>query len=239
MPKADLPRGIRNNNPGNLKWDIRNRWQGLAADLHDEVVMATELDGTQTVSRMCIFETPPDGCRAMLVTFITYQDKRLADDGSAIDTVKEVIERWAPKGKENPNHGAYVESVRRHLGVQPGQHIDLHDTDTAVSLAKAMTRFENGCQPYSDDVWARGAVMAGLTPKKTPLQQDPAMKATKWAGGATLAGAALPSISDLVPALPLFTIVVEIAPWVIAAVAIGAIGYLGYRLWRESRQGLR
>ena len=33
-------------------------------------------------------------------------------------------------------------------------HIDLHDSDTAIALGKAMTRFENGVQPYSDDVWA-------------------------------------------------------------------------------------
>ena len=36
-------------------------------------------------------------------------------------------------------------------------HIDLHDSDTAIALGKAMTRFENGVQPYSDDVVGRPA----------------------------------------------------------------------------------
>ena len=49
--------------------------------------------------------------------------------------------------------------VGRHDGINGRDntlvgHIDLHDSDTAIALGKAMTRFENGVQPYSDDVWA-------------------------------------------------------------------------------------
>ncbi|HCQ3021998.1 TPA: hypothetical protein OHP99_004980, partial [Escherichia coli] len=64
------PRGIRNNNPGNL--DKGSPWQGLAANPDEP--------------RFCTFKDPVWGIRALAVTLITYHDKRRAKDGSSIDT---------------------------------------------------------------------------------------------------------------------------------------------------------
>lgn len=66
------PRGIRNNNPGNL--DNTNPWQGLVANPAEP--------------RFATFKDPTWGVRALAVTLITYHDKRKAKDGSRIDTIQ-------------------------------------------------------------------------------------------------------------------------------------------------------
>lgn len=58
---AKLPRGIRNNNPGNLEWG--DPWQGL------------DPDGQAQDKRFVVFKDPAMGIRAIARTLITYQDK--------------------------------------------------------------------------------------------------------------------------------------------------------------------
>ena len=76
MSGKGLPRGIRNNNPGNL--EMGSPWQGLTKTPQD--------------NRFCSFITPAYGIRALAVTLITYHDKRKAKNGTRIDTVREVID---------------------------------------------------------------------------------------------------------------------------------------------------
>ncbi|HGY2308601.1 TPA: structural protein, partial [Pseudomonas aeruginosa] len=47
------PRGIRNNNPGNIVWSARNNWQGQLP--HDP----------QIEPRFCRFDTAHNGTRAL------------------------------------------------------------------------------------------------------------------------------------------------------------------------------
>ena len=56
---GDLPRGIENNNPGNVEFRSRNKWIGLAVPASD--------------GRMCRFIHPSKGIRAMLLVMIKYQ----------------------------------------------------------------------------------------------------------------------------------------------------------------------
>ena len=65
--------------------------------------------GRGRTGRFCRFETPAYGIRAMCRLFITYQDARLAKDGSRIDTVAEIIERYAPSTENDTL--AYIKSV--------------------------------------------------------------------------------------------------------------------------------
>ncbi len=85
------------------------------------------------------------GIRALAVTLITYHDKRRAKDGSNIDTIREVIERWAPPNENNTS--AYVNEVSKAVGVTPDMIIDLHDYDTLRPLVEAIIRHENGRGP--------------------------------------------------------------------------------------------
>ncbi len=67
-----------------------------------------------------------------------------------LDTVREIISKWAPTS-ENPT-SSYIAFVAGQLGVSPDQGLryDVHSR----SLIKAMTRFEAGYQPYTDQLYA-------------------------------------------------------------------------------------
>lgn len=79
------------------------------------------------------------------MTLITYHDKRRAKDGSSIDTIREVIERWAPPNENNTD--AYINEVSKAVGVTADMIIDLHDYDILRPLVEAIIRHENGRGP--------------------------------------------------------------------------------------------
>lgn len=158
--KNPMPRGIRNNNPGNL--DYSPVWQNL--------------DDPPSDGRFCRFKTAPDGIRAMARVLITYQDKRRAPDGSRIDTVREVIDRWAPPVENDTD--AYVKSVRKQMGLTEGEiegEVDVHDYECMKRLVKAIIQYENGIMPYTDAQIDKGLLMAGIHPpqNKDDLRKDP------------------------------------------------------------------
>lgn len=147
------PRGIRNYNPGNIERS-NTRWQGMALDQSDD-------------ERFIVFGHPVWGIRAIARTLITYQDSRRAKDGSRIDSVREIIERWAP-AHENDT-GAYAKQVAKALGIGPDdERVDVYDFDTMRALVMAIIRHENGPGPlpgghwYGDALIAEGLALAGL-----------------------------------------------------------------------------
>lgn len=125
---GDLPRGIRNNNPGNVEHSSRNNWIGLANPNSD--------------GRYCRFNHPQYGIRAMLWLLLTYQTKH------RLKTIKQIIERYAPRQDKNAT-SAYIAHVSKKAGIKPKQAISLREFETAVAVITAMIEFENGMQPYS------------------------------------------------------------------------------------------
>ncbi|AKJ41832.1 structural protein [Pragia fontium] len=132
---ASQPRGIRNNNPGNIDYNPRNQWKGQLS--YDPVLE----------KRFCRFESPEYGLRALMSLLGTYQRKY------RLKTVAGLINRWAPT-KEN-NTSAYVNAVAKQLDVQPTEPIDVSDKKTVIGLAKAIVRHENGTLPYSDETFEK------------------------------------------------------------------------------------
>ncbi|EIV2971815.1 hypothetical protein L7Q82_003843 [Cronobacter sakazakii] len=180
------PRGIRNNNPGNL--DRGSPWQGLVNN-HSE-------------PRFCTFKDPVWGIRALAVTLITYHDKRRAKDGSSIDTIREVIERWAPPHENNTV--AYVNEVAKAVGVTPDMVIDLHDYDTLRPLVEAIIRHENGRGPlktlnswYTSEVIEEGLRRAGVVKAVKAVKALPVTKET--AGATVTAGIGLAQLAEVIP----------------------------------------
>lgn len=125
-------RGIRNNNPGNLR--ITNiAWQG-------KVPVALNTDGS--------FEQFADsggipghlwGIRAL------YKDVwgDIIKDG--LDTVDKLIRSYAPPTENDTV--AYINAVAKEVGKNP--YMVLSATDMPA-LIKAIIRHENGIQPYPD-----------------------------------------------------------------------------------------
>jgi hypothetical protein len=122
---------------------------------------------TQGDSEFVQFTAPRWGIRAIARVLITYQDKRLAKDGSRIDSVREIIERWAPPTENNTE--AYVLTVARAVGFDPDfEGVDVFDFDVMRSLVKSIIRHENGPGSlpgghwYGDSIIADGLTLAGI-----------------------------------------------------------------------------
>lgn len=133
---SDVPRGIRNNNPGNLE-NNGIAWDGLS--------------DAQTDSRFYRFVNPVWGIRALARTLKTYRERH------GLDTPREIISRWAPAFENNVD--AYARAVANAVGVDPESPIP--DSKAArLALVKAIIKHENGVQPYPDDLIAEGIARA-------------------------------------------------------------------------------
>lgn len=133
------PRGIRNNNPGNIRWG--DDWKGLVPK------------DQRTDKSFCQFITPEYGIRAMIIILRNYQRKY------GLNTVSGIIKRWAPPNENNTQ--AYINSVAQATGVTPDQRIDTNDSRFMIKLLQAIIKHENGNQPYSPETFDRAVEQAG------------------------------------------------------------------------------
>jgi hypothetical protein len=117
------PRGIRNNNPGNIV-RTSDQWQGMSASQDAD-------------SHFVVFDAPVWGLRAMARILHGYI-------GAGADTVREIINRWAPPSENDT--GAYVDAVAQSIGVDADAPVD---ASALVPLMQAITLHENGIQPYA------------------------------------------------------------------------------------------
>jgi hypothetical protein len=143
------PRGIRNNNPGNIRHG--DKWQGMRAE-------QTDPDFVQ-------FNEPEDGIRALCKVLLTYFNGKPATNGRpavpGINTVRQIIARWAPPSENDT--GAYVASVARALRVEADQPIVLTDRAVMLPLVRAIIAHENGMSPYSAEQMNVGLSRAGIS----------------------------------------------------------------------------
>lgn len=133
-----VARGIRNNNPGNIRHG--DKWQGLAAE--------------QTDSSFCVFTSAEYGIRALAKVLLNYEKKY------GLNTVKKIINRYAPPNENDT--GSYIQSVAGQLGVNPDDVIDINNQAVMLILVKAIIRHENGEQPYNNETLLKGIKMAGV-----------------------------------------------------------------------------
>lgn len=148
VPAGPVPRGIRNNNPLNIE-DGR---------------FARSMPGyTGGDGRFATFENPNQGTQAAGNLLDTYQSKY------GLNTVRGIVNRWAPSAEAANNTGGYVASVAGRLGIDPDQPLT---PAQRPALIAAMGQFENGRpipgQPASAAV--AQADPAALPPNATPTQ---------------------------------------------------------------------
>lgn len=132
----NMPRGIRNMNPGNLR-RTGTPWRGKSIKQTDDAFVQ--------------FDSPVYGIRALARVLQTYR----GDYG--LNTVAEIINRWAPPVENNT--GAYVSAVAGAMGVPPGEPLD-NSEPTALALVEAIVNHENGFQPYSTETLLAGIRLA-------------------------------------------------------------------------------
>lgn len=134
------PRGIRNNNPGNIRWG--ENWKGL------------DPDGKKKDKSFCVFEEPKWGIRALCKVLITYYRRY------GLDTVQEIICRFAPENENDTK--AYMNHVAKLLGVKPDEQIKVCNERVMYTLITSIIQHENGVQPYSEEVIKGAMLMAGI-----------------------------------------------------------------------------
>lgn len=116
----NAPRGIRNNNPGNI--------------IQSKVQFGGEVPGKD--SKFRTFESPEAGIKAMGTLIDRY--KR--------DTVEGIVSKWAPPNENNTQ--AYIKKVAQNLGVSPTQKLNLENPMVKAALVYEIIRHENGNVPY-------------------------------------------------------------------------------------------
>lgn len=130
----NLPRGIRNNTPDNIRHGAN--WQGLNPD------------GRKIDPAFCVFNTPIYGIRALAKVLINY--KKLY----SLKTIREIISRYAPPSENQTT--AYVQSVSKQLNIRADEAIDIEERGVLAVFIKTVIRIENGIQPYSDETIQQG-----------------------------------------------------------------------------------
>ena len=129
-----MTRGIRNNNPGNIRRGP-SQWVGMSQ--------------TQTDPDFVQFTDAKFGIRAIAKLLKNYQAQGLL-------TIRELINKWAPPN-ENLTE-SYVDPVAREVGVNPDSQILV--TDHLVPLVTTIIKHENGVNPYSAETIAEGISLA-------------------------------------------------------------------------------
>lgn len=139
---GDLPRGIRNNNPGNVEHSPSNKWLGLADNPSD--------------GRYCRFDNPRYGIRAFVLLLLKYQTEY------RLKTISAMLNRYAPR-QDNNATDAYIEHVAKAAGVTGKTPVSIRDFRTAKAIVTAIIEFENGMQPYPEALIVEGIAAAGVT----------------------------------------------------------------------------
>lgn len=115
------PRGLRNNNPGNIRISSVN-YQGEIKPSKDTAFKQ--------------FESMPYGYRAMFMLLYTYQKRH------GLHTIRQIMGRYAPP---NENHtDGYINRVAKDSGFDPDTRIDTTTKSTMIPIVSAMSHVENG-----------------------------------------------------------------------------------------------
>lgn len=140
-------RGVRNNNPGNIR-KSKDQWEGAIGD-----------DG-----EFVTFDSPESGARAMAKNLMSYGRQ-------GYDSIEKIINRYAPPSENDTQ--SYIDSIVSATGIPATQSIDLTDPDTLVTLTQAMSFHETGHR-YDPSVFQQGVSRAtnGISPKTPPVSAN-------------------------------------------------------------------
>lgn len=128
-------RGIRNNNPLNIRHNRNNRWQGTYEQQTDPVFVR--------------FASMQFGIRAGFVIIRNYIKAGHKD-------VASIISRWAPSTENNTV--AYIRHVCEMADLSPYQELKFEDKPAMIRLVDAIIRVECG-RPVSQTDIQRGYEM--------------------------------------------------------------------------------
>lgn len=123
-----LPRGIRNNNPGNIRIN-GDTFQGEVNPSQDESFKQ--------------FKTMAYGYRAMFIDLSTKLNRGL-------NTIEKIINVWAPPNENDTE--AYIEQVEKISGIPRKKIINKYSGDDYIEIVAAMSQVENGIKADMSEV---------------------------------------------------------------------------------------
>ena len=122
------PRGLRNNNPGNIR--------------RSDTLYVGEKESTDPEFKQ--FTSMAYGYRAMFMLLYTYQIRY------GLNTLRGMISRYAPENENNTSN--YIRQVSHWSGIDANIRITATNRDTMIPLVCAMSRFENGVPSVPQEV---------------------------------------------------------------------------------------
>lgn len=131
MEENYLPRGLRNNNPGNIRIN-GDLFQGEVRPSRDKSFKQ--------------FETMAYGYRAVFRILSNYRKNY------GLDTIRKMIGRWAPENENDTD--AYVKAVSDYAGIPADDPININDREQMIRIVAGMSRIENGREAEMSDVIA-------------------------------------------------------------------------------------
>lgn len=120
MTNLRIPRGIRNNNPLNIR--IGNTWLGEVTNPSDN-----EFEQFIHISY---------GLRAGFILLKRYINRY------KLNTIEKIVSRWAPHNENNTR--LYIEHVAKRMNISPDKPLLYEDQDTMCALVYEMVYEENG-----------------------------------------------------------------------------------------------
>lgn len=118
------PRGLRNNNPGNIRHNPANDWLGMVGQDEDGFVK---------------FSDAKYGIRAMGKIIDSYKTR-------GVVMLRQIIETWAPPGENDTDD--YLAHIQQKTGWQ-SYHVPVREEGDYLTMIKIMIEHENGRNPYS------------------------------------------------------------------------------------------
>ena len=148
---SKLPAGMRNNNPGNIKFNPDVKWAGLVGPSQN----------TDQGDPQAVFSSPEMGMRATAKLLMNKFHK------NGFDTVNKMI---TSSSGWTPGNSQAAENIARTMGVGVNDTIDLNDPEVMKKLIRGLITQEHGpsSQLYSDQLIADGVRLATSEATATP-----------------------------------------------------------------------
>lgn len=122
----NAPRGLRNNNPGNLE-KTNGKW-------------GAEVDGKD--SRFATYATPEAGLNALSNLLINKYNGL---------SLEKIISKYAPSHENDTN--SYIKNLASSAGIDSKTPLNLNDPNIRIPVMKGIIKIENGFQPYPDSMF--------------------------------------------------------------------------------------
>lgn len=151
--KVHMPRGIRNNNPGNIRINQSSNWKGKVTQQNNTDGIIWEVDGEKKLLILKDYEQFIDitfGIRAMIIFIKTCQTKY------GINTIEGLINVYYPHNKKMVE--SFIKFLEKNTMIQRNYEFSYRDYDRMFRIVRWICKWNTGqliVKPlYFQKAWA-------------------------------------------------------------------------------------